>query len=112
MAQQKAVYRKITGAGSDFSKSSYAASLKEKFPDENPAYIESMASFMAEGKDVAERAIFKGPATYFLTVYRDQSYEIRDRRMQIRASGGPSSYNTEGFRRSLKAIGIEEYSEG
>jgi hypothetical protein len=112
MARQKAVYRKITGEGGDFSKSSYAASLREKFPDENPAYIESMASFMSEREDVAERAIFKGPATYFLTVYRDRSYEIRDRRGQIRASGGPSSYGTEGYRRSLTAIGIEEYTEG
>ena len=35
MAEQKAVYKKITGAGGDFSKSSYAATLREKFPDEN-----------------------------------------------------------------------------
>jgi hypothetical protein len=110
MAEQQQIYVKVK-ADESFSSGRYEQALKEKFPGEKDEYIRSMANFMAEREDVAERSIFKGPADYYLTVYKDQSYEIRDRRGQIRASGGPASYNTDGYRRTLRTLGIENVRE-
>jgi hypothetical protein len=110
MAEQQQIYVKVK-AGGEFPEGRYEQALKERFPGESDEYIRSMASFMTERKDVADRFIFKGPADYTLTVYLDRSYEIRDRRGQIRASGGPASYETEGYRRTLKTLGIEDVRE-
>ena len=79
----------------DFSQQGYLSSLQEAEKSRGNSvagggHVETAAEYMAEGAGVANRVHYRVTTSgqdFYLTQYRDNSYEIRTRSGQIAASG-------------------------